>query len=230
MSSPPVRSSKHPSKNSESGKQKRPRSASSNRKQRSSPSRRTMGLDLSLTGTGLVVVNGNKLLRVRRYRTEPVPKGRVGAGGRSGLRPSGMFRGDDEERIDWLARKIVYNVKKYRPELCVIEGHSFASKGRGVSILHELHGVVKNRLFRLQQPFAIVSPQAVKKHATGSGNASKAEMIGFAKNHLCSVMGKTREQASIISDSDRADALWLAVMGEDAYDDFVEEEEESEAS
>lgn len=134
-----------------------------------------IGLDLSLTGTGLVVWNGRKVLRARLLRTEPHPP--TSKQQESGLRPNGKYRGLDEERIDWVTKKIVASIRKFQPRLVAIEGYSFGSNQPGGAVRHELAGVLKNRLLRLETPYVIYPPRSLKKWFTGSGSASKEEMV-----------------------------------------------------
>lgn len=183
----------------------------SSRSPRSCPSP-VMGLDLSLTGTGLVVWDGKKVLRKRRYKTRPVPPG-------DGLRPRpqgqvapDQFVGDDEERIEWLKRKVILAVKQFGICFVVIEDHAFGAKGRGKTQLAELQGVVKNALMRHEVAYVKKAPTSIKKFATGDGRAQKIDLIYAAKQHDRS-----------ISDSDTADAFWCAKLAWDEYDSLTEE-------
>lgn len=160
-----------------------------------------LGLDLSMTGTGAVVFDGHKLLCQRRYRTEPLDRKRPKEGQRHGQLAPDRFKGTDEERIAWLIRKIVKLVNRYNPDCACIEGHSFASKGRGVSILHEYHGVTKHYLHRMEVPFALKAPPSIKLWATGSGRADKSQMLAAAQ-----------ELFPNIDNDDVADALHCARM------------------
>lgn len=185
--------------------------ARNSRSRKSSPSQPVIGLDLSLTATGLVVWNGEQVLRRRRYKTEPVaPSDGLKA------RPQGQlardrFKGSEDERIEWLRRKVAANIRKFQPILVVIEGHSFGSQGRGKTILAELHGVVKNQLLRMEMIYVLVAPPTLKKFATGDGRADKVTMIGAAKQF-------DRE----LGTDDEADALHLARFGMENLSDLVD--------
>lgn len=171
-----------------------------------------LGLDLSLTATGLVVVRPDgKILRRRRYKTEPLKDG-------DGLklRPRGQlapdrFVGDDEERIEWHRKNVRRAIRKFGICFCVIEGHAFAARGRGKTVLSELAGVIKNELHRSDVAFVIKTPQQLKAHVTGDGKASKQEVIAAAK--------KVDRR---ISDSDTADAWAAAKLGADLYGKLVD--------
>lgn len=160
-----------------------------------------LGLDLSVTGAGVAAWNGQRVLLSRLYQTEPLGK-KFKEGHKRGQLTPRRFKGTDEERIEWLRKRIAKCVKKIQPDLVVIEGHSFGSKGRGLSILHELHGVVKNDLHRKGHPFALKSPSTIKLAFAGHGQASKEEMVERAQ-----------EFDPRITDDNVADALGCAWFG-----------------
>lgn len=205
------------SKSSGRSKKRSAASAGDSRSRRSSRYQApgpVLGLDLSLTGTGLVVLRPDgKILRRRRYKTEPLKDG-------DGLkpRPRGQlapdrFVGTDEERIEWHRQRVTRAVKKFGICFCVIEGYAFKAKGRGKTGLSEQAGVIKNALHRMDVAFVIIQPGTLKKHVTGHGDASKQDVIDWAKKN------KDRR----ISDSDTADACAAAQYGVDLYEKLVDE-------
>lgn len=178
---------------------RRPQSGSA-RRPRSSPSRGSsrsivIGLDISLTGFGLVVWDGQRVLRRRRYETKPLSH-------RSRWEGPLRLKGTDEQRIEWLRRKVGQAVSKYAPALVVIEDHAFSMRSRGLSTLHELHGVIKNDLHRKGVLFVKPKPNEIKLLFAGKGNASKSEMQDVAEQ-VCGVR---------ISE-DESDALGCAWYG-----------------
>lgn len=219
--SPKAKDEKMRSKSSE---KKKPKSAKREPKQSSTPaesdsrSRRpcapgpVMGLDLSLTGCGVVVLSKKgKPLAMDRFQTSPIASATAGKEAFHGLRPSGVFVGSSEARIHWLAKQIRKLCKQHDVCFVLIEDHAFAAKGRGKTVLGELHGVVKNRLWKDEVAFDLKTPQAIKKHATGNGRAEKIDVIYAAK-----------AAGFDISDSDRADAWGAADMALRCYTDLVE--------
>lgn len=172
-----------------------------------------------MTGFGLCVLDpgGKKILRIRRYKTEPVPKFEGLKVPKMGQLASDRFRGSDEERIDWLARKCVQAVKKYDVCFAVIEDHAFGAQGRGKTVLAELQGVIKHYLLKNEVAFVTKAPTSIKKHITGNGRAEKIDIIYAAK-----------AAGHDISDSDRADAWACAMFGRDNYKDLVWGDEEEE--
>ena len=186
-----------------SEKHRSKRSKDSNRSPKSSRSRHVvMGLDLSLTGTGLVVWDGERVLRRRRYKTEPVSIPRdLKDDPPQGQLAQDRFKGEPDERIEWLRKKVALNIRKFGVSLVIIESKNFPAKGK-TKIIDELQGVIKNELLRTQIVYVLVSPPELKKFACGDGRASKIEMIAAAKKF---------DRA--LGTDDEADALHLARFG-----------------
>lgn len=67
----------------------------------------------------------------------------------------------------------------------------------------QLAGLIRCLLYDVNIPFVLVAPATVKKYATGSGKASKLEMIRAADKRLGYVGASDNE----------ADALWLRAIG-----------------
>lgn len=165
----------------------------------------TLGLDLSLTGTGVVLwqEDGHRVRAHRRLTTDPADlHGRLPLPPK--VLPSGKFRGNDEQRINWITRRIEWLCRRYLDHigLVVIEDHAFGKQTNNASGVHELHGAVKDMLCTAQLVHITQSVGTVKKFATGSGDASKLEMIGAAKPYFPRVYN-----------DDEADALHLARLG-----------------
>jgi hypothetical protein len=114
-----------------------------------------VGLDLSLSSTGVAVARSD--LSVSADRIRPHPK----------------LRG--HERLGWLSAR----VGDFTGGAClvVVEGPSYGSKG---GCAHERAGLwwlVTHRLWRAGVPTAVVAPASLKKYATGRGNAGKDEVL-----------------------------------------------------
>lgn len=112
---------------------------------------RVLGLDLSLTSTG-VCVDG------RYYAV--VPRNLAGT-----------------ERLDHISKAVLAEVVASRVDAVVVEGYSFASRASQAHSIGELGGVVKTDLWRNGTPVVVVPPTCRAKFATGKGNASKGEVI-----------------------------------------------------
>lgn len=179
-----------------------------------------MGLDLSFRGTGLVVVRGTpgavpKVVRHRHLRTEGFPNNQELRHAISGLRPSGAYRGDNEECVEYIRRSIRKAFLKTNPDIVIIEDYAYSKFSRALTVLHEVGGVVKNQLFRLDAVWTVQGTQQNKLYATGTGNADKTAMLIAAKEHWPGC-----------TNSDLADAYWLARSGIDKYEEFIDSEEE----
>lgn len=115
--------------------------------------------------------------------------------------------GRGARRLDAARRWVSGLVGSEAPGLAVLEGYSFGSRGRATFSLGELGGVVRAELFRAGVPYLEVAPSALKKYATGSGNAPKEEVLAAAIRRL-GYLGHS---------PDEADARWLLEMARDHY-------------
>lgn len=111
-----------------------------------------MGIDASLTATGVAVVRMGKL------HAEVLSP------------PKDQNRGMD--RLAWFRAQVTRVVRHYLPDLVFIEGYGFGAKSHAHS-LGELGGVVKLALHDCGVPVGIVPPTVLKLFATGKGNAEK---------------------------------------------------------
>jgi len=150
-----------------------------------------MGADLSVSSCGIVICRNGLPIATRLIRTT-------------------TKTGSIEERIRLICKAVGYGNRKYRPDLIVLEGHAGHGNFRASTTLHELHGAVKQVLWKDQSPFVIVPPLTLKAFA-GHGHATKDEMIAWAKEIW----------PSCPDQDDIADAFWLAYYGYVKYDDIV---------
>lgn len=140
------------------------------------------GLDLSLTSTGIAYPGGDT-------RALNTPKRHV----------------DGHARIDYILRQVHLAVidPLIRSELdrlvVGIEGYAFGASQAGIRDNAELGGVIRHHLWTIGVPWVEISPKTLKKYATGTGTASKADMITAAQRHL----------DADITDDNCADAAWL---------------------
>jgi Holliday junction resolvasome RuvABC endonuclease subunit len=118
-----------------------------------------MGLDLSLTGTGVVAVDNNwRIVEKRLITSSP--------------------KEENTPRLAKIALSIHLCVGKILPDLVIIEGPAFGiGKTTSMFQLGELAGIVKRDLFIANYPFIIVPPTVLKKFVTGKGNAKKDLML-----------------------------------------------------
>jgi len=151
-----------------------------------------IGLDLSLTSTGLAEVHDWSLANVHRLKTK-------------GHR--GMTVAETSARIAWLVDEIDAWVDGDDVDLAVIEAPSFGSKFGNP---HERGGLwwsVAQRLVGREIPVATVSPQGRAKYATGKGNSKKDVVEAAVRSAYTDVAWPTGKCDDI------ADAVILAAMG-----------------
>jgi len=143
---------------------------------------RVIAFDLSLTATGWAGLDGSEILAP----------------------PAGVGKG--VERLRWIRDSVLELAAG--ADLVVLEGYSFASKGRAVVSIGELGGVVRLALHEAGLPVVVIPPSSRAKYATGRGNAPKDQVLAEAIRRL-GYDGHSH---------DEADALWLRCMALDAFD------------
>lgn len=111
---------------------------------------RIVGLDLSLTATGICDERG-----ARFHKTD--------------LR--GM------ERLNDILDAVIWAVVS--SDLVVIEGYSYGSANQAHQ-LGELGGIIRHYLHTSRMAYVDVPPSTLKKFATGKGNAGKPDMLAAA--------------------------------------------------
>lgn len=103
-------------------------------------------------------------------------------------------------RLNWIATTVEGLAQS--ADVVVMEGYSYASKGRSILSIAELGGVIRWMIWVMGTPYTEVAPGTLKKFATGSGNAGKDEMLAASIRRL----GYEGH------DNNEADALWLLQM------------------
>lgn len=149
-----------------------------------------MGLDLSLTSTGIVFIDGTDI-QTRKVTS----KGKA----------------DDSLiqrtiRLNAIGSLIMSHVNKHLPELVCIEGPSMASKFGHPHDRSGLWWLMVNALMR-QCTVVEVPPSNRMKYATGKGNAPKDAVLTDVVRRYQELVGQA------IQSNDIADALVLAAMG-----------------
>lgn len=152
---------------------------------------RVVGVDLSLTSTGLADSHGN----VDRYRTKPT-------------KTPGLL--DDLGRIERIAHAVhlfaLFGPDTWAATLVALEGPAF-SRGAmgGQHVRAGLWWAVAARLTALPGPQVVVIPPTTRAmYATGRGNAGKDEVLAAAVK---------RYPAHDVTGNDVADAVILAAIG-----------------
>ena len=143
-----------------------------------------LGLDLSLTSTGVAVAE-------RTWRLKPRPV-------RQDAPLAARF-----VRHRTLRSQLLEILVEVRPELVVVEGPSHASQGGHE---HERGGFWWGVLDLVDEAgidIAVATPTMIKKYATGKGNADKDLVLSSA----------VRRFGWFDGGNDEADALWACAMG-----------------
>jgi hypothetical protein len=149
---------------------------------------RVVGLDLSLTATGVAQVDGGLTARATVLAA---PKKLTGHPRLSLLR---------EKCQDWWQDA----------DLVLVEGPSYGSmSGQGHHETAGLWWAVTHDLWNAGIPVAVVTPSVLKKYAVGVGGGPKA-----TKDKIL-VAAVRRFPEVDVDDNNAADALWLAAIGSD---------------
>lgn len=140
-----------------------------------------VGLDLSLQATGIAYCNGESTT--------------VG---------TDKLRGQERQQAVVTAVRFALDCYESKPDLVVVEGYSYGSRGNATVDIGELGGIVRWELRRAAVRFINCPPTTLKKYATGRGNkVGKPEMVAQARERL----------GFDGYDPDQADALWLRAAG-----------------
>ncbi len=133
-----------------------------------------VGLDLSLTATGVGVVTA--IMRNAETIRRP------------------QYRGT--ERLRSIRDAVINRVDGIRPALVVVEGYAHGRTNQAHQ-LGELGGVVRVALDELGQRWCELPPSSLKKYATGKGNADKAAVLTEAVRRL-GYAGSSNDEADAL--------------------------------
>lgn len=146
------------------------------------------GLDLSLTGTGVVVLEDGKIIEQALIKSKPV-----------GDKPIAELR-----RIQKIVGEIGVLIEKHRPYIVVIENLAFGVRNAtALTQLSALNYMVRAMLAYKDIQFVLCAPTSLKKFVTGSGGAKKDVMM---------METYKRWHVTILNDNE-CDAYGLAQIG-----------------
>lgn len=173
-----------------------------------------VGIDPSLTGTGIIVLRNGELGKALTTKNEP----KLGTIERvrriyeqinnvienlATYSSAAYFAANCLESPPLSPKKIQWEP----PSLIVIEGFSYGSKGRGVFDIAYLGWRIREELERYRTeddiPWLEVSPSQVKQFATGKGNANKEIVLQQVY----------KRWGVEFNDNNQADAYVLAQIG-----------------
>lgn len=155
-----------------------------------------MGIDLSLTGTGLVILDGGKTVVNKIIKSKP---------------PEEKTHTTEIERLLKIKAEIQKHISKYSPDLALIEGLAFGA--RNTTALMQLAGLsymVRETFVLRSIPFIVVAPTTLKKFIVGKGNATKDLMLletfkrygqSFLDNNICDAFALAQCGAAVKNQS-----------------------------
>ena len=161
-----------------------------------------IGLDLSLTGTGVAAI--------------AVASGELSTAVHCSPPPAESTLSAHAVRHRQLADGIVAQVVAADPALAVVEGLQFSVKLRDSSLTRRgfLWWAVVEGLCAAGVPVMEVTPQQIKQFATGKGNASKSEVVAaYAKAWPNAATGRNIEDRADAAHAAALGAAWIGVQG-----------------
>ena len=117
------------------------------------------GLDLSLTGTGIVLVNEKGDIQKQQLIKTNAPKN-----------PCSVAT---VKRVAEIRSEVLYTLNRECIHLIAVEGFSFGSKGRSLFEIAFLGYAVREGLYQQDFDFIEPTPGQLKKFVSGKGNAPK---------------------------------------------------------
>lgn len=160
--------------------------------------KRIIGVDQSLTSTGVAVVEGGRFVSVERVR--PKMKAKL----------DGMAKREAEHvRLEEILQAIrTHTLTASHQPIVGLEGPAMGIKGAAVVQIFGLYILLKQELYRMGVPYYVVPPSTVKLYATGNGAAGKDDVL--------SAMVR-RHPGVDFSGNDQADAMAIAAIGARHY-------------
>lgn len=149
---------------------------------------RVIGLDLSLTSTGVCLPDGSSYAIKTRS-------------------------GDGDRRLCVIQGNLRDAISDTRPNVAVIEDLPRHAKGAGITAM--VHGVVRPLLLDAGVPYALVVAATLKSYAADNGNADKPAMAAAA--YLAAGVEFPGDLTPAGKGGDRCDAWWLRAAAHHHY-------------
>ena len=161
-----------------------------------------LGIDLSLTGTGLAL-SGSLSDKTGSFDMLRLMNWVYTSSGGHPLRAATIQTKDLRGYWRWV--RIVDVVEEWAQfaDLVVIEGYSFGSRLSHAHSLGEIGGIVRYRLGQMEKRYIDVPPTQLKKFATGKASADKNIVL----------LEVYKRYGVSLADDNQADALVLAMIG-----------------
>lgn len=151
-----------------------------------------IGIDQSYTSTGFVVLDQDtKIISCDIFSSN---------------------KSEDIFKRSWnLSELIINEIGKFENSKLAIEGLAFSMRGNATRDLAGLQFSIINKIkFVLKKEITIVAPPTLKKSATGSGKASKEEMIEALPIEVLELFTKDKNWKKSRGLTDVTDAYFLA--------------------
>lgn len=163
---------------------------------------RVIGIDFSLTNTGIVCIEDGKVTKYLAISTSK------SVGSNITLTTDCYFR--VTKIVDRLLHEFTLP-----PNVLVIESPSFHSVGNASVTIPMANGMLVSRLLNYwkNSEFISVTPSQLKKYATGKGNANKEGMLNAMKNRNTSLHEAVSKIPKTKGRYDICDAYFLADFG-----------------
>ena len=146
------------------------------------------GIDLSLSNTGLIVINEkNEIILEKSIKTTPTKE-------KSNVATINRIRG--------ITTDIIFELKNLKIKQVAIEGFSYGSKGNALFEIAYLGYRVREELYLNNINFIDPTPHQLKQFVTGKGNTKKSEVM----------LQVYKKWGAEFSDDNLADAYVLAQM------------------
>lgn len=137
-----------------------------------------VGIDQSATGTAVTVLRGG-VTEARLFWADSKKAAKDLAS--VGARPPVLVKGGDEvgrvARLDDIRVGLGEFLRRVSPEFAALEGYAMTKAPIASRVLGEVGGLVRLVLWSLRIPFRVYEIDDIKKFATGSYKAEKAEMV-----------------------------------------------------
>jgi len=150
----------------------------------------TMGLDMSLTGTGIAIRKDNNIA-VETIKTTPTTCK------------------NELERFRYISDEVMKRIPENVNMICIEDFFTplgAAQMGAAIKLVM-LGTTMRLALYKKNLPFCIISPQSLKKHILGKGTGQKSFVVREV----------FRKYGLDVSDDNQADAAVLSVIAEHLF-------------
>lgn len=161
-----------------------------------------MGIDQSLTGSGVSIIDDKGgefyyLISTSKIKNTKAPTI------------------DYTRRLVEMTEEVEKIIEKHKPDYIAMEGMSYGARGAAIFELGGLSHLLRVMFLRQNVKFVIMPPKTVKKYFTGSGNASKLEIIEEAMKRGANIPFFKTIKKQRVFDDNVADSYAIACFMKD---------------